>query len=377
MADSKDETPLVELGYAEEIENEWRLKGKYFPSKIGGRPIWLGLDDSIPGLDQLSCEKCEQFPMTFIMQIYCPSPIKSNVVQLKNEGGQVEEDYDGFHRTLYIFGCSKCGSQYKVFRSQLRRKNPFYSFDPPNYDCDEETDPEYDPKPQQFGVKLCDVCGIRSTKNCAKCQKASYCSRHHQVWDWKHGGHSLACKLGEEACNTSSNSNAKGKSCSFLLPEFDIIMDAEENEDEEGASSSRSEEDKMKELKEFIDKTQPSFQNQSLDDLERNQIQEDKNFLKFKKIIKNNPEQVLRYYGFNKDAIPLWVSDKDKTPELIPKCPNCDAPRVVECQIMPQLLTILGVIEGLDWGTLIIYSCSQSCNSNRFYQEEFIWNQPI
>ena len=51
---------------------------------------------------------------------------------------------------------------------------------------------------------------------------------------------------------------------------------------------------------------------------------------------------------------------------------------------MPQLLYYLKVDSSsspdgktIDWGTLLIYTCSENCNIRTGYQEEFLWKQDL
>lgn len=47
-------------------------------------------------------------------------------------------------------------------------------------------------------------------------------------------------------------------------------------------------------------------------------------------------------------------------------------------KIMPQLLNYLRVDslgESIDWGTLVVYTCAESCGDENEYVEEFIWKQ--
>lgn len=60
---------VVELGFAEKREPEW-LTNRYFPSKIGGKPAWLDLDN-MPSANELACKICSQ-PMSFICQVTHP-----------------------------------------------------------------------------------------------------------------------------------------------------------------------------------------------------------------------------------------------------------------------------------------------------------------
>lgn len=47
-------------------------------------------------------------------------------------------------------------------------------------------------------------------------------------------------------------------------------------------------------------------------------------------------------------------------------------------KVMPQLLNSLSVDStgaSIDWGTLAVYACSDSCNHDDKYCPEFIWKQ--
>jgi len=80
----------------------------------------------------------------------------------------------------------------------------------------------------------------------------------------------------------------------------------------------------------------------------------------------------------------LWVNKGHQLPkEKIPACPHCKAPRRPEFQVVPQILNFLNLDdptseEALDFGTIVIYTCSKSCsNVDAVYLEEFAWVQPI
>lgn len=56
----------IDLGFAEECE-PWLLTNTYFPSKIGGRPAWLDLDN-LPKPDEMKCLKCSE-SLVFLCQV--------------------------------------------------------------------------------------------------------------------------------------------------------------------------------------------------------------------------------------------------------------------------------------------------------------------
>lgn len=199
----------TDLGFAEECES-WEVESRLFPSKVGGKPAWLNLEN-LPDAEELQCDECKQ-QMLFLCQIYAP----------------YEEDDANFHRTLFIFVCrneacchKNSAASFKVLRSTLQRFNKFYSSTPPNHKPDSNFT-------LSKWVKLCVVCGISADKHCGKCKETVYCSREHQIFDWK-TRHKNAC----------GNNSSVLENSSKLFPEFEIVMDAEEiqqkvvNEDEE------------------------------------------------------------------------------------------------------------------------------------------------
>lgn len=76
----------VELGFAEAAP-AWRLRSEQFPSKVGGRPAWLGAA-GLPGPAELACALCGR-PLAFVLQLYAPLPGRA----------------DAFHRGLFLFCC--------------------------------------------------------------------------------------------------------------------------------------------------------------------------------------------------------------------------------------------------------------------------------
>ncbi|XP_031567317.1 programmed cell death protein 2-like [Actinia tenebrosa] len=368
-----DEDSEVELGFVEKPENSITLSSPFFPSKVGGKPSWLDLEN-LPPLQLLSCKSCKK-QMVFLLQVYAP----------------VHEDERCFHRTVFVFCCKdgKCHKKdsseaFLALRNQLPRKNKFYSSTAPPIFVEGETvtlktlDSRF--RPRNFAC-LCETCGCLGDKKCSQCHAVSYCCRDHQVFDWKAGHRKKCSKLAEELASGKVKVDMQSKSTNKLLfPEFEIITEPEPSEVE---SEERSEKERMKDFEKITKKLdQVDLGGQDDKELEKlamagkEDILADKQFRVFKKRITRQPDQMLRY---QRGAKPLFVSKQHQpSNELIPKC-SCGANRQFEFQIMPQLLNHLGVDsveESIDWGTILIYTCTKNCESDTVaYHEEFVWKQ--
>ncbi|XP_057688809.1 programmed cell death protein 2 [Corythoichthys intestinalis] len=337
----------VVLGFLDDAE-PWRLRSPQFPSKVGGKPAWL-CQRGPPSLSRLECETC-RLPMAFLLQVYAPIP------------GQDRS----FHRTLFVFCCkspecytrndSRC---VKVFRSQLPRKNDFYSYEPP-----QETEPLSDLDQDQTtlpvsGVKLCWVCGCPGNKACSRCHSVTYCGKHHQTLHWKHSH--------KKTCGSSKDTAASP----FLFVEFELLTETEEEVEsgkgDDEAAVAHTDAD-CPTLAEMLAET-------DLEEMAMHETEDNKVFQRFKKKIAPEPQQVLRY---SRGGSPLWVSSQHIPSDAdIPVC-TCGAKRIFEFQVMPQLLNSLHVDSteaSIDWGTLAVYTCSVNCNHEEQYCLEYIWKQ--
>ncbi|XP_063773706.1 programmed cell death protein 2 isoform X2 [Pseudophryne corroboree] len=316
---------VVELGFLQESES-WRLLSPQFPSKAGGRPAWLG-EAGVPGPEALQCGVCGK-PLAFLLQVYAPCT-------------------GSFHRTVFLFCCRdpKCHQVaenrcFKVFRNQLPRKNTTYSYGPPpdSPPCDGENSTRFQLK---CGLRLCRVCGCLGPKSCSKCHKVNFCSKLHQVMDWKLQ-HKQLCS---EEFDVNSVEVPDHK---FLFPEYELVTEPEElvsdtNPVEEYNLAAGMDveicptEVTLPNIESFIDDL--SLDESELSAMAKHETEEEKFFNKFKKRISTEPEQV-----------------------------------------MPQLLNHLKVDslqESIDWGILVVYTCSSNCIAETQYAEEFLWKQDV
>lgn len=351
MSGSSDKLSAeVVLGFLEDAE-PWRLLSPQFPSKVGGKPAWLSLR-GLPDLPELECEMC-RLPMVFLLQVYAP----------------IFGQDKCFHRTLFLFCCKspecyKCNDSrcMKVFRSQLPRRNDFYPFDPPP-----EDDPPSEPEPDSCvlpisGVKLCWVCGCPGSKACSRCHNVTYCGKHHQTLHWKH--------THKRECCSQEASTPKGPI--FLLPESELITEPEEDGKEE---EEKEEKETEAEESSLCPSLAEGLAETDLEEMAMHETEDNKVFQRFKKKIAPEPHQVVRY---SRGGSPLWVSSQHiPSGQDVPPC-LCGAQRTFEFQVMPQLLNSLQVDStgnSIDWGTLAVYTCSDSCERGDQYCREFIWKQ--
>lgn len=174
----------IELGFVEEFDDQeadslWKLTSPFFPSKLGGKPSWLDLKN-LPDIKKIKCSSCDG-PTKFLLQVYAP----------------LDNSSAAFHRTIFIFVCTnqQCcvernsSKNLIALRCQLELKNEFYSSEAPCYN-----DPTLSTRitPEMWDVKLCNVCGCKGSSHCSKCKRVNYCSKEHQLLDWK-AGHKGDC----------------------------------------------------------------------------------------------------------------------------------------------------------------------------------------
>ena len=361
-----------DLAFPESATKSWLLHSRFFPSKMGGYPAWLALND----LPDTSCPRCTQ-KMTFLCQVYSP---------WEDAGSD-----SGFHRAVFVFFCraASChkeagagqgGGAFKVFRSQLGRKNDFYPFHPPKEEVMGADDLKF------VVPDLCRLCGSPGDKMCGGCKRVKYCSKEHQERDWKRpSGHKTECK------NMDLDLSVKPQRNGFNLPELELVIEPAEDEDlpeEANEESDGDDEDVDKEEMEKYEALQKEGKTGTLSAKEiAKHLAEDEDkkadpvFVHFKRSIQHSPEQVIRY---GKGGQPLWISSKD-IPKKIPCCEICGAKRQFEFQMMPQRLNGCDLDastlseESVDWGVIAVFTCSNSCDpsGSTAYKSEFVHVQSV
>ena len=336
----------IELGFVETPEDQdlQQLTSSRFPSKVGGKPAWLD-PVHLPSLEDLACGSCGK-PTTFLLQIYAPVPVD-----------ETDPQGEECHRTLFVFMCrdpdchgpgtSKC---FKVLRCQLNGGNE------PNYCQNEEPSDksmcsgmsslslntaqskdntsnsstlcidqcnsidnehstaqptttnsahngpcishlENTPSPH-----LCIVCGCCGPKKCGRCTRVYYCSREHQVHDWK-AGHKHVCQdltSGKASIDELNYSPSGG----ILLTEYEIVTELEPDLTSLwNGKQERSEEERMADYHKFIQSGKGKgvesgkggageLSAKALKDAALSEHNTDKQFRAFKKRVAIEPEQV-------------------------------------------------------------------------------------
>lgn len=371
----------VYLGFGEELEPEnlYRLRSQFLPlGKVGGKPSWLN-PKNIPTSAQLECKVCQK-AMCFLVQVYAT--------------GNDDPDYS-FHRTLFVFvcknpACSKANdaSNLAVFRCGLPRENDFYSNEGP---MDPDLDGDVpDPRYPSDAPHLCRICGCYASKKCAKCGEAWYCCRDHQALDWT-TGHKIACGVPSSEAQLAEPKNPSNK---FVFKEFAIELDKEYvpsnlfdgiSDDEDGDaddSDDETEADRQRRLKDFqkfVEKNKGKNDDITIDDAEAavNDLKKDEAFEKFNRLIRLNPDQIIRYQR-NGNPLPATVLAQ-APPENVEPCGLCGGPRRFELQLTPHLLSLIGVDtigQSVDWASVYVYTCSRTCKiPDQGYAIEFVAKQ--
>ncbi|XP_057315187.1 programmed cell death protein 2-like [Hydractinia symbiolongicarpus] len=340
----------TELGFAEECSNKALLSPFLFPSKLGGKPVWLRWD-TFPSQEMLMCGVCSN-QMRFLCQLYVPHTLKG--IQ--------------YHKTIYLFCCGNgpC-SKNKMFVKALRSQKEDSDNDISNFEKLSDSELIEKAKLLTSKLPLCNLCGCYADKKCSLCQ-VLYCCKDHQIFDWKNG-HKLNCSGNAKLMN-GKKSVCKTDQKSLLFDEYEIVTEPEPNEE-------KSKDDKAEKYKTYLEKKRgPQNVDAKLDaDLQKIDENSDEMFLKFKERIDREPEQIIRY---SLGGQPLWVSAHNiPKSEDIPSC-SCGAKRRFEFQVLPQMINYLGLqttVESLDWGTLCVYTCTENCSEGHPYKEEFIWKQ--
>ena len=145
------------------------------------------------------------------------------------------------------------------------------------------------------------------TKKCSGCGKVSYCSKNHQTMDWK-ACHKDECK--DSDFEYSYQEDEENLS-SLLLPQYEIIIEGDNEEVSDSDDEEGSEEvDEKKELEKIqeLEKSGKVMSVKDLEDCSTEDEDQDKNWKRWQKVVKCASDQVIRY---QRTGNPLWISTKN------------------------------------------------------------------
>jgi len=128
-----------------------------------------------------------------------------------------------------------------------------------------------------------------ASSHCAKCKVANYCSRVHQVYDWKNG-HKRICNTKERNDNNDNN---------YLFPEYEITMDSDDVQENSEQDDVETEQEEIKKYNMMMQSGKAgTLQHEDVNDLLEmvtSANENDEVFIKFRMKIDNDPDQILRY----------------------------------------------------------------------------------
>lgn len=332
-----DETNPVILGFPE-VPKPKDFLPENFPSKIGGLPTWLvPLEGKISiNFFKCSCGKS----LSFLLQLYCP----------------LEDNDNAFHRVLYVFFCSDCWinkNVVKVLRIQLKENSSIYKGETmlnKNILQDDKTIIEVNKLLSSSPVVLKEY--TISTSNENKEASKKYFQFYNEI---------------DEKSFTSTSSVGGKKFNLNQIDEDDIVEISKDESNQYGQL-----------LKNYLAENPNADINkieiEEVDELESDQQlneNEDLFFQVFSSVVDYDKKQVVRYY--RNDYFPLWFTKDEMLTVQNTKCKNCKGEIEYEFQIMPYLFTVEPAIAYMDIGTIVIYTCKNSCcNKSKNIEGEFI-----
>lgn len=318
MSDSEGDFDDIETGVSsvllgfsgkEASKGELNVLGNH----IGGEPIWF--QNKGPDHALTICKVCEK-DLDLLAQLSCPLP---------------DKDYD---RALYIFTCSDPNCRRK--KGSIRAIKGVESNDQVKKRIMAELAEE---EPQNNLVPTSGNLGDLLFGSSSKLKIPEPVPTAPIVQKEPKQQMSYAKKLSQY--KKRDFTYVKGKyGCRILLVEEEYFD--QKNEDQKYSNVKIDTEEPADD---------PENQSSNTDNVVDASAINDPMFSHFVEIVEYNPDQVLRYeYGLK----PLYYSSKDDIPREVNELKN----RVLEVQLMPQLISVLEtdemIADGMEWGTIFI-----------------------
>jgi len=155
---------------------------------------------------------------------------------------------------------------------------------------------------------------------------------------------------------SASECEAELRAPPTTYPEYELVVETEE----------RDEMDESEAMKYVNGMGGEDMTADDVEEIEAEVVNKDMEQLAtFHVMLKNDPDQVLRYCP-EPGAQPVWPSvTHAPNTDVIPCCERCGAPRKFEFQILPTIISQLGVDAesdyALDFGSIAVYTCTRSC----------------
>lgn len=263
--DDGDEEPNELVGYLEDAPSELEkrcLTRQFFPSKVGGRPAWL-IPEKLP--EELTCSRCG-CRLRFLMQISA------------SQGSWKESC---FHRMLHLFVCTNCQpNEARVFRAQLPRDCPYYSWDEPDREA-----VHLEAKDAELEALCCPDCGL-------PCEG---------------GGSSPSGSRCGDCARRARNGDPAVPFCEFEAPEDEeeVLAEVSVSEAEKKAEEEGNDPDAYAAaVKESAD----AVQDIELTDRDKKDKESIAKLKEYQEMVKNDPEAALDKYGGN--FVEEWVEER-------------------------------------------------------------------
>lgn len=144
--------------------------------------------------------------MVFLLQLYAP----------------INDIPSAFHRALYLYCCRSLActrnSNLICLRTQFPRENKYLPLN------SEDGVGKMIYQPEIFNQNLCVVCGNLGSQRCSGCKKVYYCTREHQLEDWKLGHKSI--------CQSMSSTFSSALSCPCSPSSSSRLSSIDDNENQ-------------------------------------------------------------------------------------------------------------------------------------------------
>merc|ERR1712070_178139 len=181
---------------------EWE---RWDGGKVGGKPVWLNPENLPNPTETLICKSCRK-PMVFLLQLYAP----------------INDIPSAFHRALYLYCCRSLActrnSNLICLRTQFPRENKYLPLN------SEDGVGKMIYQPEIFNQNLSVVCGNLGSQRCSGCKKVYYCTREHQLEDWKLGHKSI--------CQSMSSTFSSALSCPCSPSSSSRLSSIDDNENQ-------------------------------------------------------------------------------------------------------------------------------------------------